>query len=68
MNRRFFGGQNASRDHATALLPHRGHRCCLMHVKRHILRRAFHEGRSLPGSTCLRRLRGTRKGRALNIR
>jgi hypothetical protein len=54
--------------HATPpALTARGHRHCLMHVQRDILRRPFHESRSLLWAMGLRQLHGSSKGRALNM-
>ena len=60
--------QHAARNHSPALLPHRRHRSCLVHVERDILRGPFHESHSLLGTTGLGRLYGSSKGRALNMR
>jgi hypothetical protein len=61
-------GQDRPRDHPPAVVPDRGHRHCLMDVQRHILRRPFHESRSLLWAMGLRHLHGSSKGRALNMR
>ena len=46
-DRQRLGRQDGTRDHAAAVLPNRRDGRCLMYVQRHILRRPFHEGRSL---------------------
>ena len=64
-------GHDVARDHASGGVAHRNDRRCLVHIQPHILRRAFHESRSLLGPFSQGRLRplpGTRKGRALKIR
>jgi len=67
-DRRPRGRQDGPREHVPALFPYRGHRRCLMDVQRDILRRPFHESRSLLWAMGLRQLHGSTKGRALNMR
>jgi hypothetical protein len=62
-------GKDASRQHTATLLSHCRHRACLVNIQPNILRRALHESRSSVGSMVRpRRLHGTIKGRALNMR
>jgi hypothetical protein len=65
---RTVGRQHAPGDHPPALLPHRGHRSCLVDVQRDILDCPFHESRSLLWTTGLGQLHGSSKGRTLNMR
>jgi hypothetical protein len=68
-NGRLLRGQDCARDHSAALLPNRSDGRCLMHIQRDILQSALHESRSLVGSIAVpRRLYGSTKGRALNMR
>ena len=53
---------------ASAVIPYRGDRGCLMDVERHILRRSLQESHSLLWSLGLGRLHGSSKGRAFNMR
>jgi hypothetical protein len=60
--------QHAPGNHAAALLSHRRDGACLVDIERDILGGPFHESRSLLWSTGPRRLHGSSKGRALNMR
>ena len=42
-----FGRHDGTGDHAPAVLAHRGHGACLMHIEGDIFRAPLHESRSL---------------------